>query len=176
MAAWAVRQYWNKCSQTGQKELVQRQVSSFTFFFAKSKTSKMDFALPKKSFAPQRPKVHKPDGKNMKNIYVLYVVFLGHFWPRLPRGFSVQYDTFIAEEGPTTRFMQLPLGWWSGLPFTKMYQQMCGENQKKTAETKKGRSFWMPANQYLSLGNIFGGEVHKTLEINDENMYPTWGN
>jgi len=79
-------------------------------FFAKSKTSKMDFALPKKSFAPQRPKVHKPDGKNMKNTYVLYVVFLGHFWPRLPRGFSVQYDTFVAEEGPKTRFMQLPLG------------------------------------------------------------------
>lgn len=68
----------------GQKELVQKQVSSFTIFSQNQRPQRWK-ALPKqkKDSLPNGPKSMNLVGKNMKN-NVLYVVFLGIFGRDFP--------------------------------------------------------------------------------------------
>ena len=177
----------------GQKKLFQRKVSSFTIFSQNQRPQRWK-ALPKKTIrspTAQSPWTWWKKHEKHLYIYVLYVVFLGHFWSRLPRGFSVQYDTFIyiyCKGRSQNQIHATSVGLMISSPLYKNVQMvrvnLRGKTQKKRWNKKEGRSFWMPANVHIFWGNMFGGEVHKTLEQmmktctrpGETNMtYPTGG-
>ena len=141
MAAWAVRQYWNKCSQTGQKELVQRQVSSFTFFFAKSKTSKMDFALPKKASLPNGPKSINLMEKTWKtSMYSMW-----YFWAIFGRDFpgDSRYSTIHLLQRKVPQPDSCNFRWVDDLvsPLQKCTNKCAGKTKKKPLKQKRVEVF-----------------------------------
>lgn len=146
----------------GQKELVQRQVSSFTFFSQNQRPQRWILLSQKKASLPNGPKsINLMEKHEKTSMYSMW-----YFWAIFGRDFpgDSRYSTIHLLQRKVPKPDSCNFRWVDDLaPVTKMYQQMCGENQKKNAETKKGRSFWMPAN-HLFWGNIFGGEGHKTLE------------
>ena len=75
----------------------------------------MESSPQRKNIAPQRPKVLEPGGKKQEKhqsspLCGIFGPFLAATSQGILGTVPIHLYTFIAKEGPKTRFMQLPLG------------------------------------------------------------------
>lgn len=137
MAAWAVRQYWHEYGQWDRRNWFKNKCLPSPFF-RKIKDLKDGKLSPNKKKI-RSPTAQSPWTWSKKTWKTMYSIW--YFWAFLAATSqhilgTVRY-IFVAEEGPTTRFMQIPLGWWSR-PVTKMYGKW---REKKTLKQKRVEVF-----------------------------------